>query len=375
MFPRLVPRQTPVKLSLPLAQPIFDEEMREAAVRALQTEKFVLGESVFHFEEEFARFVGTRYAISTSSGASALQIALLAAGVGPGAEVITTASSFIATANAIVHTGAVPRFADIGADNNLDPKLAAQLVSPRTRAILPVHLYGLPAPMDEINELARRHGLVVVEDACQAHGSTYRGRRAGSLADIGCFSFYTTKNMMVAGDGGMITTSNETLAHRARKLRDSGRVSQYEHDEIGFTARLNTVNAAIGRVQLRRLPHWNEQRRRHAQEYRRRLAGLRALQLPPEPDHACGNHHLFAVRAERRDNLLTYLAERSVQCGTNYPIPMPYQPVYRRLFGFQGTEFPSAQALSSSVLCLPIFPELGAEEIGLICDAVRAFYS
>jgi dTDP-4-amino-4,6-dideoxygalactose transaminase len=359
---------------IPFGKPVFDDEMRDAAVRALQEENFVLGDSVFRFEEEFARYVGTRYAVSTSSGTSALHIALLAAGLGPGAEVITTASSFIATANAILHAGAVPRFADIGNDYNIEPDLARRLLSPRTRAILPVHLYGLPAPMDEINDLARRHGLLVLEDACQAHGATYRGRRAGSLGAAACFSFYTTKNMMVGGDGGMITTDDEQLARRAACLRNSGRLSQYEHGEVGFTARLNTVNAAIGRVQLRRLEEWNGRRRRHAEAYRQGLAALPGVRLPPEPDHARGNYHLYAVRAERRDELLSFLAARGVQCGTNYPIPIPYQPVYRRLFGFRGTEFPRSQELSSSVLCLPIYPELRADEIARICDVVRAFY-
>lgn len=362
---------------IPVAQPVFDDEMREAALLAMQNEKFILGESVFKFEEEFAAFTGTKYAVSTSSGTNALQIALIAAGVKPGSEVVTTASSFIATSNSILHAGCTPRFADIGSDNNLHPQEAQKAISPagRTKAILPVHLYGLPARMDELNELAQRHCLAVIEDACQAHGSSYKGKRAGSLSSAGCFSFYTTKNMMVAGDGGMITTSDEGIAKLAAKLRNCGRISQYEHDEIGFTSRLNTVNAAIGRVQLRSLEKWNQERRAHAEEYKRLLAGVEQVQTPPEPGYAQGNHHLYALRATQRDGLLKFLAEKGVQCATNYPLPIPHQPVYKKLYGFTGSEFPKSRELSQSVICLPMFVGLKSEQIGAICDAVKEFYS
>jgi len=360
---------------IPVAKPVFDEEMKKAALDALSNEKFVMGDSVLKFEEEFAKYLGTDFAVSTSSGTDALQIALISAGVKAGDEVVTTASSFIATANSVIHAGATPRFADIGSDNNVDPARAASAITSKTKALLPVHLYGLPARMGELNELAAKKGIFVLEDACQAHGSTYKGRKAGSLGNAACFSFYTTKNMMAGGDGGMITSSDEKFAKLAAKLRNCGRISQYEHDEIGYTARLNTVNAAIARVQLRRLDKWNSERRAHAEEYKRRLAGVSQVRTPPTPEYAQGNYHLYAARVSQRDELFKSLAGKGVQCATNFPIPMPFQPVYRRLYGFKGTEFPASLALSSEVLCLPMFPELTSAEIGAVCDAIAEFYS
>jgi len=217
-------------LKIPLAKPVFDDEMKHAALDALQNEKFVLGESVFRFEEEFAEYCGVKHAVSTSSGTSALQLSLLALGVKPGDEVITTPASFIATANAVLHTNAVPVFADIvmGA-YTIDPRLVGGKVTGRSRAVIPVHLYGRPAGMGSIREVSERRGLRVVEDACQAHGAMYGGLKAGALGDAGCFSFYSSKNMTVCGDGGMVTTNDEDVARMVAKLRDCGRASHYEH--------------------------------------------------------------------------------------------------------------------------------------------------
>src|SRR3989304_4519960 len=232
---------------IPLAAPVFDEEMEAAAVNALRHERFVLGEDVFKFEEEFARYVGTRFAVSTSSGTNALQIALLALGISKGDEVVTSSFSFVASANAVLHAGGTPAFADIDAEDfNVDPAKMKKKVGKRTRALLPVHLFGYPCKMREITEIGKDCGLGIVEDACQAHGAESAGRKVGAIGDVGCFSFYPSKNMTVCGDGGMIVTDDEEGAKLAAKLRDCGRRAPQEHEVIGYTSRLNTVNAAIG---------------------------------------------------------------------------------------------------------------------------------
>ena len=270
-------------MKIPLGKPVFDEEMEKAALDALRNERFVLGESVHKFEEEFAKYCGTDYAVSTSSGTDALKIAMLAAGINPGQAVVTSPASFIASANAIIHAQGVPIFSDINPEtNNIDPVKLEKIVTAKTKAVIPVHLYGYPADMDSINDLAEKRDLVVIEDACQAHGASYHGKRTGSLGLIGCFSFYPSKNMTVGGDGGMITTNDEKIAAAAAKLRDCGRKSQYVHDVVGFTSRLNSVNAAIGRVQLRRLDVWNDSRRKAAKMYDSSLEGVGDLVLPPK---------------------------------------------------------------------------------------------
>jgi perosamine synthetase len=272
-------------MEIPLAKPVFNEEMRRAAIEALSNERFVLGESVYRFEEEFARYCGADFAVSTSSGTNALHIALLALGIKQGQQVITAPASFVATSNAILHAQGVPVFADIELKTyTIDPEQIKKAVGAKTKGIIPVHLYGYPADMDSIGEVAEKNELFVVEDACQAHGASYKGRKTGSLNDVACFSFYPSKNMTVAGDGGMLVTDDKEVAEEAAKLRDCGRKSKYVHDSVGYTSRLNTVNAAIGRVQLRHLDEWNEKRRRNAETYDRLLSGVEGLYLPPAGD-------------------------------------------------------------------------------------------
>ena len=263
-------------------RPVVDEEMLQAALYALQNEKLVMGESVVKFEEEFAKYCGVRYGVSTGSGTAALQIALQSLPTETSDEVLTTPFSFFATSNAVIHAGSQPRFADVE-DNgfNLDPAKVEEKLTPKTRAIIPVHLYGQPARMDEFHDLAEDKGIGLVEDACQAHGAEYKGSRVGSLGDVACFSFYTSKNMTVCGDGGMIVTNDKDLADVARSFRDCGRASKYTMSRIGFTSRLNTVNAAIGRVQLKRLDSWNNTRRHFADSYREALKNTPGIDLPP----------------------------------------------------------------------------------------------
>lgn len=355
--------------TVPLARPKFTPEMRDAAVAALENEKFVLGESVLRFEEEFARAHGARHAVAVASGTLALELTLDALGLA-GRTVLTTPMSFIATANAVLRTGGTPRFSDIAEDGNLDP---ARARADGVAALLPVHLYGRPFDADAFRALADERGIPLVEDACQAHGATHRGRPVGALGTAAVFSFYPSKNMTVGGDGGMVTTNDEALARRVRKAADCGRISKYEHDELGTTARLNTVNAAIGRVQLRHLPRWNEERRRVAARYAKRLAGLGDLRLPHSS--AGDVHHMYVVRTAHRDDLATFLRQHGVETGIHYPIPIHLQPLYRARLGYRPGDYPVAEAWSREVLSLPMFPDLTDAEVDAVAGLVSDFFA
>jgi perosamine synthetase len=360
---------------IPLALPIIDEEMKAAALSALD-QKLVMGENVFKFEEEFAGYCGTKYAVSTSSGTTALSISLQALGIGNGSEVVTTPFSFIATANAVLHAGGSPLFADVEDSGvNLSPDKARKKISPRTRAVIPVHLYGHPANMSEFLEISQEKGVKVVEDACQAHGAEFDGEKVGSIGDAGCFSFYPAKNMTVGGDGGMITTDNQDLAEAAMSIRDCGRDknSKYNHGRIGFTARLNTVNAAIGRVQLRRLDEWNEARRRLASRYRRELENVEGVILPQTGrDQDSAVYHLFVIRTRNREQLKKDLERNGIETGVHYPVPIHLQVPYRQMFGYSEGGFPLSESLSNEVLSLPMYPTLTEDEVVRICDALKA---
>jgi perosamine synthetase len=362
--------------NIPLGCPVFDEEMEAAAVNALRNERFVLGEDVSRFEEEFARYVGTRYAVSTSSGTNALQIAFLALGLAKGDEVVTSAFSFIASANAILHADGVSIFADIdSSDFNVDPEKMRLKVSKKTRALLPVHLYGYPCRMREIREIAEEHGLWVVEDACQAHGAEYAGRKVGGLGDVGCFSFYPSKNMTVCGDGGMIVTNDEVTAKLAAKLRDCGRKTQYEHDKIGFTSRLNTVNAAIARVQLKRLDCWNTKRIRIASMFDKLLSDLDEIMTPPKPNSGVKPvYHCYVIRTRNRNELKSWLQQRGIQCGIHYPLPIPSQPIYRQLFGYKPGDYPFSERASAVCLSLPMYPYLTDDNVDYISECIHEFF-
>jgi perosamine synthetase len=365
---------------VPLAKPIFDEEMKEAAVNALQNERFVLGESVYKFEKEFAQYCGTKFAVSTSSGTAALSLSLIALGVSRASdEVITSPLSFVASANSVIHSGGTPKFADVDSRTyTIDPaEVVKSWVNGSTRAVIPVHLYGYPAAMDELCEVASQRNFAVVEDACQCHGGSYKGRIVGGIGDVGCFSFYPSKNMTVGGDGGMIVTNDESVAEQVTSLRDCGRVkeSKYTHNKIGFTQRLNTVQAAIGRVQLSRLDGWNEKRRRAAAKYDELLSDLDEVVTPPQGDGDCNPvYHLYVIRCRRRDELRSWLAGKGVETGIHYPEPIHLQPIYREMFGFKGGEFPNSEALSRDVLSVPMYPDLSDDEIEFVSDSVHWFY-
>jgi len=364
------------KARIPLAKPVYNKEMEKAAIDALLNERFVLGESVYKFEEEFAKYCGVDYAVSTNSGTAALHLALVALGVNRGHRVVTSPASFVATANAVVHAGATPVFADIALQTyNLDFEQLRQKITSETKGVIPVHLYGYPCEMDAIVEVARRHGLSVIEDACQAHGAVYKGRRVGNLGDVACFSFYSSKNLTVAGDGGMLVTDYEEVAREVAKLRDCGRVSKYVHDVIGYTSRLNTVNAAVGRVQLKHLDEWNDRRRKIAALYDRLLSDMGELVLPPSGGSEVEPvYHLYVIRLKHRDKLKKWLEENGVGCGIHYVLPIHLQPIYKQLYGFHGGEYPKSEELCRTCLSIPMHPHLTLDEIRYVSEKIHEFF-
>ena len=349
-------------------------EIDEAIQRVINSSRFILGEEVEAFEQEFAAFCGANHCVGVASGTASLHLALLACGIEPGDDVITTPFTFIATAEAISHAGAKPVFVDIDHRSyNIEPTKIEAAITERTKAIIPVHLYGQPADMDQITELARRYELKVVEDAAQAHGAEYKGRRVGTSGDVACFSFYPGKNLGAYGDGGAVVTNDAKIAERVRMLRDHGRRMKYEHLEIGYGERLDALQAAILRVKLRRLDEWNEQRRQKCEVYRQLLKDL-DLTLPTELDQVKSVYHLFVVRVAQRDELQEYLRSKRISVGIHYPIPLHLQPAFAHL-GYSKGDFPVAETATREVLSLPIYPELTQEQVELVATAVRGFFA
>lgn len=345
------------------------DEVAAAIFHVLETGQFVLGAEVEAFEREFAGYCGAQYAAGVNSGTSALHLALLAAGVGPGDEVITVPFTFVATVAAIYYTGAKPVYVDIDPQSyTLDPERLEAAVTPRTKAILPVHLYGQPADMRPILEIGRRHGLIVIEDAAQAHGAAYQGRRVGSLGDMACFSFYPGKNLGAYGEGGAVTTSDPEYLRKIRMLRDWGAEEKYRHKLKGYNYRMEAMQGAILRVKLRHLEAWTEARRAHARVYSSRLTGS-GFATPVELPGRRHVYHIYAIRTACRSAVQERLREAGVQCGIHYPIPVHLQEAYGESRWSKGS-FPHAERAAAEVLSLPMFAELTEEEILKVCDAV-----
>jgi dTDP-4-amino-4,6-dideoxygalactose transaminase len=349
-------------------------EVDAAIAEVIAESAFVGGRQNAEFERWFAALCGVRYAVGTSSGSAALELVLEALGVGPGDEVVTVPHTFIATAAAILRVGARPVFVDVDERTfNMDPNLLESAITERTRAILPVHLYGRPAPIGEIRGVADQRGIPVLEDACQAHGATLGGAPVGSLGRAGCFSFYPAKNLGAFGDAGIVTTDDAALAERVRLLTDHGRLTKYEHALVGHTERMDTLQAAVLRAQAERLGSWNEARRRAASWYHHHLADLK-LELPADPRDGGHVYHLFVVRTRRRNALADYLRERGVATGVHYPLPLHRQPALRQL-GYEDVgAFPVAERLADEVLSLPMHPFLEEEDARYVADAIRSFF-
>ena len=346
-------------------------EIDAAIEQVVANASFILGEEVREFEEAFAAYCGVRYCIGVSSGTAALRLALEACGVGPGDEVITSPHTFVATAEAICHKGARPVFADIDpVSYNLDPAQVEQMITAKTKAILPVHLYGQPADMDSLLEIARRRDLKVIEDAAQAHGAEYRGSRVGGLGEAACFSFYPAKNLGAYGDAGAVVTNDPRVAESVRMLRDHGRHSKYEHKVIGFGERLDALQAAVLSVKLRHLDEWNDQRRQVALLYREMLDGYN-VPLPEEMHGVRHVYHLFVVRVPNRDAAIAKLKEAGIEAGVHYPVPLHLQPAFSWL-GYREGDFPNAEQAAREVLSLPTYPELTEGEISRVVEALMA---
>jgi len=332
---------------------------------------FAADQAVAGFEEEFAQYCGVRHCVCVSSGTSALHLAMIASGVQAGDQVITVPFTFIATAWAISYVGAIPVFVDVEPNTcTLDVDKIARAIGPKTRAILPVHLYGQMADMKPIRDICDRHGLMLIEDAAQAHGAEYKGRRAGGYGHIGCFSFYPTKNLGALGEGGAITTDDDYIAQRLRHLRDHAQIEKYRHEELGFNYRMDEMQGAILRVKLRYLEDWNAARSKIAKYYINKLSKM-PIVLPCESSDRRHVWHLFVVRSPDRDKLRSELLNAFIGTGLHYPIPLHLQPAYNHL-GYRHGDFPVAEKVASECLSLPMFPELEKTETDRVCDVLAS---
>lgn len=349
---------------IPAAKPIIGEKERAAVDRVMASGMIAQGPEVAAFEQEFGAFVGDRACVAVNSGTSALHLGLVAAGIGPGDEVIVPSFTFAATANSVALAGATPVFADIEPDYFcLDPDAVRAAITPRTAAVMPVHLYGHPADMDQLMAIAARHGLAVFEDAAQAHGATFDGRPVGSFGSFAAFSFYPTKNM-TTGEGGMIVTGDADLERRARLLRNQGMEKRYENELVGFNARMTDINAAIGRVQLEQLASWTDARIRNAEVLSK---GITSVVTPPSAERATHVFHQYTVRAEDRDGLSARLMERGIGNGVYYPIPNHELPS----FGLE-LDLPETARAAAEALSLPVHPSLSGDDLQAIIEGVNA---
>jgi len=358
---------------------------------AMENAAFIGGPQVSGFETEFAAFCDSKYGVGVNSGTDALRFALMAAGVGSGDEVITVPHTFIATTEAISQVGAKPVFVDIDPKTyNMDPnKLESYLnkrfkenasglqppassLKPRPKAVIPVHIYGQPADMDPILEISKKKNLVVIEDACQAHGSLYKGKKAGSMGLVGCFSFYPGKNLGAYGEGGAVVTQSEDIANKIRMIRDHGQAKKYYHDMEGYNGRLDAIQAGVLRIKLRRLPAWNEARRRNAQYYNELLSMIKGVTVPKEADGCRHVYHLYVILVDDRDGLQKYLNEKGVGTGLHYPVPLHLQKAYAYK-GYKEGDFPVTESVAKRLLSLPMFPELTKAQIEYVAQTIKEF--
>lgn len=354
----------------------IQKEVEEAIWKVLRKGQFILGENVSLFEQEVCEYLDTEEAVSVGSGSDALYLSLRAYNIGPGDEVITTPFSFVATSDAILRAGATPVFADIDNDTyNIDPEKIKERITPQTKAIMPVHLYGQCAEMDQIMDLAKRHSLIVIEDACQAFGAEYMGRKAGTWGNTGCFSFFPTKNLGGLGDGGMVVTHDKEVAKRLRMLRVHGRESRYEHVLTGINSRLDEIQAAVLRVKLHNIDYWNKRRREIAKEYDLLLQGL-PLTMPHTNQFAYHVYHLFVIETlekSEREKLISFLWECGIETAVHYPKPIYLQPSYQKK-GYKKGICPNAERACDRVCAIPLYPEMTDEEVRKVAAEIIAFY-
>ncbi len=351
------------------------DEIDAAIALVVQSQRFILGPAVEQFEKQLARYCGVGHAVGCASGSDALLLALMAAGIGPGDEVITTPFSFFASTSCIVRLGARPVFVDIDAATfNIDASKTAAALTPKTRAILPVHLFGQCADMDPMMELASARGILVVEDAAQAIGAEYKGRRAGSIGDFGCFSFYPSKNLGGFGDGGLVTAKDGELADRVRLLRTHGARPAYFHKTVGINSRLDAIQAAVLSVKLKYLEDWTARRQEHARYYDRKLADVPAVVSPRDAGYGRHVYNQYVIQVPEREGLLEVLAEKGIGYQVYYPHPLHLQECFKGL-GYRQGDFPVAEEVCKRVVALPVFPELTEGELDYVVDAIKSFFS
>ena len=347
------------------------EEIWSAMKDVVENSAFVLGRHVKAFEDDFAGFCNARFAVGVASGTDALVLAMKALGIGPGDEVITVPNTAFPTAEAITLSGASMVFADINPETfNIDPAVAEKKITRKTRAIIPVHLYGQPAQMDELKELCRDRNLRLIEDAAQAHGAEYKGQRVGAIGDAACFSFYPSKNLGGYGDGGAVVTNDERITEKVRMLRNHGRHEKYLHEIEGYNSRLDALQAAILSVKLKYLNGWSEKRRQHARYYDKLLSSVEKVTTPKVLDGVKSVYHVYAIRVKDRDLLRKKLKEENIDTGVHYPVPLHLQPALAYL-GLGKGSFPMAEEAASTVLSLPLYPEMTNEQIETVVDAVK----
>ena len=364
---------------MPEKVPFLDLKAHHAPLRAefdqaigevIDSGAFAGGPFVAQFENEFAAFCGSRHAIGLGNGTDALWLALLACGIGPGDEVITVPNTFMATAEAITYSGASPVFVDVDQHTyTMDPALLEKARTPRTKAVIPVHLFGQVADMDPILSFGRKHGLFVIEDAAQAHGAEYKGRKAGSLGDAGCFSFYPGKNLGAFGEAGAVVTNDDKLQEKIRILRDHGQVRKYYHSMVGWNARMDAIQAAVLRIKLRHLEQANHRRRVHASQYDRLFQGLEEVKSPFEAAYGRHVYHIYPIRVRERNEIMRLLQEKGIGCGIHYPVPIHLQEAYRGL-GYGRGAFPVSEQTCAEFISLPMFPELTQTQVKLVVDSV-----
>lgn len=354
----------------------IESEIEKAVKEVIQRGDFILGKDVELFENEFARFCNTRYAVGVSSGTAALFLAVASLGIGKNDEVIVPDFTYIATGLAVSYSGARPVFVDIEKDSyNIDVKGIKKAITKNTKAIIPVHLYGQPANMPEILKIAKEYNLKVIEDAAQAHGASIKmddgsWQVAGGIGDIGCFSFYPSKNLGALGDGGMVSTNDEGIYKKLLMLRDYGRISKYEHAIIGYNSRLDTLQAAILRIKLKRLNSWNNMRREAARIYDKLLKGISGIIIPASSSSVKHIYHIYAVRTKRREHLLKIFKEKQISAIIHYPIPLHLQGAYKDL-GYKKGDFPVAEEVAQEIISLPMYPHLKEEEVKFIADVLK----
>ncbi len=366
-------------MKIQLNKPYVDDEIKERVLNVLDSGFYVLGKNCKELEENFAKYIGVKHTVLVNTGTSALFLSLVALGIKDGDEVIVPAHTDFSTIEAIFYTGAVPRFIDIEENSfNMDPKKIKDLITEKTKAILPVHMYGQPANIKEISKIAKENSLFLIEDCCQAHGAEFNGKKIGSYGDTGCFSFYVAKNMTVDGDGGIVVTNNDEIADKIRLLRNHGRKVKYKHEVLGYNYRFNEINAAIGLVQLKKLPEFVENRRKVAALYKEKLRGIPNITIPQEI-HGKHAYHLFVIRTKKRDELLEFLENKGIQVLIHYPFPTHTQEGTIRTFKERTLpelpELPITEKITKEILSLPMHPTLSEEEISYIADSIKEFFN